>query len=158
MAGLGLPATRAHKLEGCWYANGKIFIVSSFATPEADGSPAAHGGQVWILDPADQTISLLLRLPPRSPARPEAFDGPDNITLCPYGGLVVAEDGKGPQHLFGITPTGQTYPIARNERVFGTGYSEMAGVNFSPDRSTLFANVYETGEVYAIRGPWHQQF
>jgi secreted PhoX family phosphatase len=155
---LGLTATRSHKLEGCWYANGKVFIVSSFANPEADGSPAAHGGQVWVLDPAAQTLALLLRLPPRRAGGPEGFDGPDNITLCPYGGLVVAEDGKGPQHLWGITPTGQTYPIARNERTWRNGYSEMAGVNFSPDRSTLFANVYETGEVYGIKGPWHEQF
>ncbi len=158
ISGLGPSATRVHKLEGCWYANGGIFVSSSFANPQADGSPAAHGGQVWFLDPTAQTITLVLALPPRNPNGPEGFDGPDNITLCPYGGLVVAEDGKGPQHLFGITPGGQTYPIARNERAHGQGYSEMSGVNFSPDRKTLFANVYETGVVFAIRGPWHEQF
>ncbi|MGQ0844797.1 MAG: alkaline phosphatase PhoX [Sporichthyaceae bacterium] len=158
VSGPGPVATRAHKLEGCWYGNGGIFIVSSFADPVADGSPAAHGGQVWFLDPTALTFTLVLRLPPRDPNAPDAYDGPDNIALCPYGGLVVAEDGKGPQHLFGITPAGQTYPIARNERIFRTGYSEMSGVNFSPDRTTLFANVYETGTVYAIKGPWHTQF
>lgn len=158
LSGSGDVITRSHKLEGCWWGNGGVFLVCSFADPKADGSPVGHGGQVWFLDPALQTLTLVLLLPAPNPADPEAFDGPDNIALCPYGGLVVAEDGKGPQHLFGITPDGQTYPIARNEQPFKDYYSEFAGVNFSPDRSTLFANCYETGVVYAIRGPWHSQF
>ncbi|MGQ0467483.1 MAG: alkaline phosphatase PhoX [Sporichthyaceae bacterium] len=157
-SGSGDVITRSHKLEGCWWGNGGVFIVCSFADPKVDKSPAAHGGQVWFYDPALQSITLVLLLPAPDPADPEAFDGPDNIALCPYGGLVVAEDGKGPQHLFGITPDGKTYPIARNEQTYKSNYSEMSGVNFSPDRSTLFANVYETGVVYAIRGPWQSQF
>ena len=30
----------------------------------------------------------------------------------------------------------------------------MTGVTFSPDKTTLFANVYKPGHVFAITGPW----
>jgi hypothetical protein len=33
----------------------------------------------------------------------------------------------------------------------------MTGPNFSPDKSTLFVNLYNPGTVYAITGPWHRQ-
>ena len=32
--------------------------------------------------------------------------------------------------------------------------SEFTGVNFSPDRSTLFANIQDEGYVFAITGPF----
>ena len=57
------------------------------------------------------------------------FDGPDNITVSPYGGLILAEDGEGLSHLFGVTEQGNTYPLARNE----LNDSEFTGPTFSPD-------------------------
>ena len=35
-------------------------------------------------------------------------DGPDNITVSPWGGLILAEDGEGVQHLLAVTPDGET--------------------------------------------------
>jgi len=32
--------------------------------------------------------------------------------------------------------------------------SEFTGVNFSPDRKTLFANIQDEGYVFAITGPF----
>ena len=81
------------------------------------------------------------------------YDGPDNITVSPYGGVILAEDGEGVQHLFGATPGGQTYPIARNE----LNTNEMAGPVYSRDKRILFANLYEPGICYAITGPWRNQ-
>ena len=31
------------------------------------------------------------------------FDGPDNVHVTPWGGLVIAEDGDGGNHLVGWT-------------------------------------------------------
>ena len=80
----------------------------------------------------------------------DAPDGPDNITVSPYGGLFLAEDGEGVQHLFGITPDGESYPFARN----ALNESEFTGVNFSPAAGTMFANIQDPGITLAITGPF----
>ncbi|MGW7071263.1 alkaline phosphatase PhoX [Streptomyces sp. NPDC054855] len=150
--------TRARKLEGMWWGDGGVYIVASFARAE---SPVAHDGQVWFYHPARRTLTLkvLLGVNP-DPAEDGAFDGPDNITVSPYGGLVIAEDGDGVQHLFGATERGRTYPIARNELNAGTpekpSYSEFTGVTFSPDGKTLYASIQSPGILLAITGPWRR--
>ncbi|MFE7978524.1 alkaline phosphatase PhoX [Streptomyces shenzhenensis] len=157
--------TRARKLEGMWWGDGGAYVVSSYARAE---SPVQHDGQVWFYDPKRRTLTLKVLLgvdsgpSNRGGADAEgAFDGPDNITVSPYGGLVIAEDGDGIQHLFGATDSGRTYPIARNELNIGTveepEYSEFTGVTFSPDGRTLFANIQEPGIMLAITGPWKRQ-
>lgn len=145
--------TRARKLEGMWWGDGGVYVVSSYAREE---SPVQHDGQVWFYDPRRRTLTLKVLL-----GTGGEFDGPDNITVSPYGGLVIAEDGEGAQHLFGATDGGRTYPIARNELNLGTEsapeYSEFTGVTFSPDGHTLFANIQEPGIMLAITGPWKRQ-
>lgn len=144
--------TRARKLEGMWWADGGAYIVSSYARDESPGP--AHDGQVWFYDPKRRTLTLqvLLGVNP-DPDKDGAYDGPDNITVSPYGGLVIAEDGEGVQHLFGATERGRTYPIARND----LNDSEFTGVVFSPDGDTLFANIQDPGIMLAITGPWRRQ-
>ncbi|MFF1924988.1 alkaline phosphatase PhoX [Streptomyces sp. NPDC058221] len=151
--------TRARKLEGMWWGDGGAYIVSSFARDE---SPVQHDGQVWFYDPKRRTLTLKVLLGVNAdPSVDGAFDGPDNITVSPYGGLVIAEDGEGVQHLFGATESGRTYPIARNELNAGTEeepeYSEFTGVTFSPDGKTLYANIQTPGIMLAITGPWKRQ-
>ncbi|MEU6511693.1 alkaline phosphatase PhoX [Streptomyces sp. NPDC046942] len=151
--------TRARKLEGMWWGDGGAYIVSSYAREE---SPLQHDGQVWFYDPRRRTLTLKVLLGVnRDPAEDGAFDGPDNITVSPYGGLVIAEDGEGIQHLFGATESGRTYPIARNELNIGTEaepeYSEFTGVTFSPDGRILYANIQTPGIMLAITGPWKRQ-
>ncbi len=151
--------TRARKLEGMWWGDGGAYLVSSYARAE---SPVQHDGQVWFYDPKRRTLTLkvLLGVNP-DPSVDGAFDGPDNITVSPYGGLVLAEDGEGVSHLFGATDRGRTYPIARNDLNVGTEeepeFSEFAGVTFSPDGRTLFANIQKPGILLAITGPWKRQ-
>ncbi|WP_333736292.1 alkaline phosphatase PhoX [Streptomyces sp. IBSBF 2806] len=151
--------TRARKLEGMWWGDGGAYVVSSYARDE---SPVQHDGAVWFYDPKRRTLTLkvLLGVNP-DPSADGAFDGPDNITVSPYGGLVIAEDGEGVQHLFGATDSGRTYPIARNELNIGTAdkpeYSEFTGVTFSPDGHTLYANIQTPGIMLAITGPWKRQ-
>ncbi|MFJ3668636.1 alkaline phosphatase PhoX [Streptomyces sp. NPDC090106] len=151
--------TRARKLEGMWWGDGGTYIVSSYARDE---SPVQHDGQVWFYDPKRRTLTLkvLLGVNP-DPSQDGAFDGPDNITVSPYGGLVIAEDGEGVQHLFGATDSGRTYPIARNDLNIGTEdepeYSEFTGVTFSCDGKTLYANIQTPGIMLAVTGPWKRQ-
>ncbi|MEU3096459.1 alkaline phosphatase PhoX [Streptomyces sp. NPDC006967] len=151
--------TRGRKLEGMWWGDGGAYLVSSYARDE---SPEQHDGQVWFYDPRRRTLTLKVLLgADRDPARDGSFDGPDNITVSPYGGLIIAEDGDGAQHLFGATDSGRTYPIARNELNIGTEeepeYSEFTGVTFSPDGRTLYANIQEPGIMLAVTGPWKRQ-
>ncbi|MFI9049916.1 alkaline phosphatase PhoX [Streptomyces sp. NPDC053427] len=148
--------TRARKLEGMWWADGGTYVVSSFAREE---SPVQHDGQVWFYDPRRRTLTLKVRFGVNpDPDKDGAFDGPDNISVSPYGGLIIAEDGEGVQHLFGATEDGRTYPVARNELNIGTAdkpeFSEFTGPVFSPDGRTLFANIQEPGIMLAITGPW----
>lgn len=151
--------TRGRKLEGMWWADGGAYFVSSYARGESPG--AAHDGQVWFYDPKRRTIRLTVLIGVNAdPSAGGGYDGPDNITVSPYGGLVVAEDGSGLQHLFGATESGRTYPLARNELNIGSPeepeYSELTGVCFSPDGRTLYANLQDPGILLAITGPWRR--
>ncbi|MET8574955.1 alkaline phosphatase PhoX [Streptomyces sp. NPDC005012] len=144
--------TRARKLEGMWWGDGGAYLVSSYARSESPG--AAHDGAVWFYDPKRRTLTLkvLIGVNP-DPEAEGHFDGPDNITVSPYGGLVVAEDGEGLSHLFGATDSGRTYPVARNE----LNDSEFTGVTFSPDGRTLYACIQSPGILLAITGPWKRR-
>ncbi|GGT66008.1 hypothetical protein GCM10010272_05670 [Streptomyces lateritius] len=133
---------RARKLESMWWGDGGAYVVSSYAREESPGAP--HDGQVWFYDPERRTLTLQVLLGVAS-----GYDGPDSITVSPHGGLVVAEDGEGFQHLFGATERGRTYPIARNE----LNDSEFTGVVFSPDGDTLFACIQSPGIMVAVTGP-----
>jgi hypothetical protein len=150
----GPAVTRSRKLEGAWWGDGGVYVVASYAKPESDGSAAAHAGQVWFLDPRSDTLRLVLWFAPKRDVDTSA-DGPDNITVSPYGGVILAEDGDGRQHLLGAGPHRETFVLARNEVAQEPGvYSEFAGVCFSPDRRTLYANVQTPGATYAVTGPW----
>ena len=145
--------TRSRKLEGAWWGDGGAYFVASFARA-SDGSPVEHDGQVWFYDPKQQTVTLqtIFGVNP-DPAADTNFDGPDNITVSPYGGVILAEDGEGLQHLVGVTDQGKAYPIARNETA---EQAEFTGPNFSADNRILFANIQSPGYVLAITGPWRR--
>ncbi|WP_433327651.1 alkaline phosphatase PhoX [Spirillospora sp. CA-294931] len=137
--------TRSQKLEGAWWSRGKAYFVASFSR-KSDGAAADHAGQVWKYDPSTDTVELELIFKPGG-----KFDGPDNITVSPYGGgVILAEDGDGEQHLIGTTRKGEAFAFARN----ALNDSEFAGATFSPDGRTLYANRQSPGVTFAITGPW----
>ena len=142
--------TRGRKIEGIWWGDGGAYVVTSFARTESPGT--AHDGQIWFYDPKRARLTLKLRFGVNTtPDVDGPFDGPDNISVSPHGGVIISEDGEGVQHLLGATDKGETYPIARND---APGGSEMTGPVFSHDGHTLFANVQTPGTMYAIQGPW----
>jgi secreted PhoX family phosphatase len=142
--------TRSHKLEGAWWSDGGAYFVASYARHD-DGSVNEHDGQVWFYDPESETITLktIFGVNP-DPDQDTNYDGPDNITVSPYGGVILAEDGEGLSHLVGVTDQGKAYPIGRNE----LNKSEFTGPTFSEDGKILYANIQTPGYVFAITGPW----
>lgn len=149
--------TRGRKLEGMWWGDGGAYVVTSFARKESPG--IAHDGQVWFYDPNRRRITLKLRFGVNpTPEVDGPYDGPDNITVSPYGGVILAEDGSGVQHLVGATSGNRTYPLARNDLNIGSPekpeFSEFTGPTYSLDGRILFANVQDPGIMYAIKGPW----
>ncbi|MHA6629614.1 alkaline phosphatase PhoX [Pseudonocardia sichuanensis] len=139
--------TRAHKLEGAWWGPGQngasgAYVVSSYTGGD---SPGSHRGQVWFYDPRASTMTLRLQFA----GEEDGSDGPDNISVSPYGGVILAEDGNSGNHLVGATEDGTTFRVARTEQG-----SEFTGPVFSRDGSVLFANVQVPGTLFAITGPW----
>jgi hypothetical protein len=148
----GGPVTRSRKFEGAWWGNDRAYVVTSFARL-SDGSLAEHDGQVWSYDPRTASLRLELRLAVNttpSGGGADRPDGPDNITVNPFGGLMLAEDGSGVQHLLTVSPDGATSVFARNARDDG----EFTGVCFSPDGRWMFANLQKPGVTFAITGPF----
>lgn len=74
----------------------------------------------------------------------------DNLTMAPWGDLIVCEDTSNHCGLVGIRPDGSQYQLADN----AYSNSELAGVCFSPDGETLFVNIQYPGTTLAIRGPF----
>jgi hypothetical protein len=145
--------TRSRKLEGMWWGDGGAYFTASFART-SDGSAKQHDGQVWFIDPDSQTIELKLWFAYTPADQDDDPDGPDNITVSAYGGVIMAEDGEGKQHLVGSTDRGEAFFFARNDE---PGDSEFTGPTFSHDKKILFANVQTPGVVYAIQGPFRKQ-
>ena len=149
-------ATPIQKLEGTWRGlDGSIWFVGSRgdgpnAEDPEDISAAAHAGQIWKYDPVNHSVELVVVFPVGSP-----FDGPDNITVGPHGFAVACTDGEDDQWLVGIADDGRTFPFAFNR----LNQEEFAGVTFSPDGHTLFANIQgPPGVTFAIWGPWAAGF
>ena len=74
----------------------------------------------------------------------------DNLTMSPWGDLIVCEDTSNHCGLVGIRPDGTQYQLADNPH----SNSELAGVCFAPDGKTLFVNIQYPGTTVAITGPW----
>ncbi|GAB2588405.1 PhoX family protein [Streptomyces capparidis] len=148
--------TRAQKLEGAYWGNGRAYFVSSFART-SQGSGADHHGQVWSYHPRANRLTLEVCFGPgTTPA--DLGESPDNIALSPHGGLMVCEDGSGEQHVYGVDRSGAVYPMARGRQNTGTPeepeYGEFAGVTFSADGRTMYLNCYTPGTTFAVTGPW----
>jgi len=121
-------------------ANGELYFCCT--------SGGANGqGQVWRYRPATSTLDLF-----SEPNDTALLQSPDNVTVSPFGGLFVCEDGDGSDNLVYLTPSGAPVIFARNVR----NNSEFAGVCFSPDGQTLFVNVQVPGITLAIWGPWQE--
>jgi secreted PhoX family phosphatase len=136
--GAHLGAALFTRGEGLVYRKGALYFACT------DGG-ASRLGQIWRFDPLRQLLTLWAEPEDRS-----LMDAPDNIDFAPWGDLIVAEDGRGPDQIIGVIGGDRFYPIARN----ALNQGELAGPCFSPDGRTLYLNMHDPGITFAIRGPW----
>ncbi len=135
--------------EGIWYGNDAIYFACT-------SGGRARKGQIFRYRPSPfEGTARESEEPGRLELFVEPNDGTlvenaDNLTVAPWGDLVVCEDGTGDDYLVGITPTGEIYKLAHNL----SGDGEFAGACFSPDGSTFFVNMQSQGYTLAITGPW----
>ncbi|MGV9314190.1 alkaline phosphatase PhoX [Streptomyces sp. NPDC003691] len=149
--------TRAQKLEGAWWGGRSVYFVSSYGRTR-QGAASDHFGQVWKYEPDRRRVTLVVIFGPETGIDTPG-ESPDNICLAPGGNLMLCEDGKGAQHVYGVSRRGEIYEMARNRQNIGTPelpeWGEFAGVVFSPDGETMYVNCYRPGTTFAITGPWH---
>jgi secreted PhoX family phosphatase len=147
--GWGKGAARFTRGEGMWYGNDAIYFACT------NGGKGQHG-QIWKYVPSPDEGTPAEE---KNPGRLELFAEPDdqalidradNLTVAPWGDIIVCEDGSGGDNLVGVTPEGEVYYFGKN--AYST--SEFAGAAFSPDGSTMFVNVQNPGITLAITGPW----
>lgn len=149
--GFAAGAARFARGEGIWTSNdgSEIYFACT------DGGEA-RVGQVFRYKPSAAegqaeeekqpgTLELFLESPDR-----RILEYCDNLTVAPWGDLVLCEDGDGTDHIIGVTPDAQVYQIGRNAMDDG----EFAGACFSRDWTTLFVNIQNPGMTFAIQGTW----
>ncbi len=161
------------RTEGMWATPDAIFFActeggTTATGTHSDGSPRTGlgpgKGQLWKYTPSlpgpregeseDEGGTLELVCEPNDS---RVMDHPDNITVAPWGDLIVCEDGEDEQFLLGVTPPtpegpAEVYKLARNAH----NKSEFAGACFSPDGTTLFVNIQNPGYTLAITGEWQR--
>lgn len=125
--------------EGMWYSKGAIYFACT-------NGGKKQNGQIWQISGG----KLLLFSEPNDS---DLVDNCDNLTVAPWGDLILCEDGGGKQYLDVITPDGRIFKLAKNAKSTG----EFAGATFSPDGSTLFVNMQHDGLTLAIIGPWDEK-
>jgi uncharacterized protein len=128
--------------EGVWFHGGSVYAVST-------SGGKARCGQVLRLAIGGGARADTLEVVAEGSGDAD-LEGPDNITVAPWGDLYVAEDGGGDQYVRGITPKGRVFDVARNAASGG----EIAGVCFSPDGRALFLNLQREGLTLGVIGPF----
>ncbi|MCH7807279.1 MAG: DUF839 domain-containing protein [Proteobacteria bacterium] len=124
--------------EGMWFGEDEFYFTCT-----AGGTYGK--GQIWRYKTAKDTLELFLE-----PNDASVLEEIDNITIAPWGDLIVCEDGPMPNYLRGVTPKGEIYNIAKSDYI----RSEFAGACFSPDGRVLFVNLQDAHMTLAITGPW----
>lgn len=136
-----LGAAMVARGEGIWYREGIVYFT-------ATSGGNAGLGQVFALEPTREGGKLVLIA---ESSGTDVMDGPDNVAVAPWGDIMVTEDcvsGRVENRVFGITPEGEMYAMART---FG---GELAGLCFSPDGRAMFVNVYHAGVTLVVQGPF----
>ena len=134
--GFNKGAAQFARGEGIWYSRDSIYFACT-------NGGKKKNGQVWRL--TGDTLELFAE-----PNDEALCDNCDNLTVAPWGDLILCEDGGAEQFLIGITPEGKFFKLARNAK----SNSEFAGACFSPDGTTLFVNIQHAGFTLAVTGPW----
>ncbi len=137
--------------EGMWYGRDAIYFACT-------NGGSAKKGQIWRYFPsalegtADEGLNLGQLELFIEPNDGNLVDNADNLTVSPWGDLILCEDGADDQFLVGVTPEGALYKFGHN--VYN--HSEFAGAVFSPNGQILYVNIQHPGIMLAISGPWQE--
>ncbi len=158
--GAALGAAIFARGEGMWFGRGEVFFACTNGGLSQRGQvfryvPSAAEGTAGE-DAAPGRLQLFVE-----PDNAQLLESVDNLTVAPSGHLFLCEDNAAPaptvvrqsaqNYVRGVTPDGKLYTFARNRYA---GVSELSGVCFSPDGSTMFLNIQAPGFTLAIVGPW----
>ena len=124
--------------EGMWHHGGEIFFTCTSGGENKLGQIGKYKPSPDEGKPAEQKNPATLELFFESDDA-KSLDMCDNITVAPWGDVIICEDGRGVDHLVGIRPSGKSYRIAKN----ALNKSEFAGACFSHDGNTLFIIIYK---------------
>lgn len=136
--------------EGMWFGNGNVYFAATSGGPK-------KLGQIFRYRPSPFEGTILEREVPAKlvldieSVDPGLLEKPDNLTVAPWGHLIICEDGDDEQYIRGVTEAGELYTIARNAHPMK---AEFCGACFGPDLRTLFVNIQTPGITLAIAGPW----
>ena len=141
-------AARFARPEGMWAGDGVIWFACTSGGRKKCGQVFRYtpspGEGIRAKERKERgTLELFFESEDKS-----VVDYCDNLTVSPWGDLILCEDGAESNFLVGLSKNGDVYPFAKNDA------SEFAGATFSPDGSTLFVNIQGTGMTLAIRGAW----
>lgn len=147
--GADLGAAVFARGEGIWFGNGEIYFACTTGGGIEAGQifryrPSPHEGRAGEAE-APGRLELFVESRDRS-----RLANCDNLTVGPWGDLIVCEDSDTPCSLVGVTPAGELYRFANNAYTD----AELAGACFAPDGRTLFVNVQDRGLTLAITGPF----
>lgn len=147
--GRELGAARLARAEGIAYGDGQFFIACTSGGLNREGQilryiPSAFEGT----EREDEAPGMLQLY--AEPNNTDLLENCDNLTVAPWGDVVIAEDASTHPRLSIINSRGEIKIIGKNSK----SNSELAGPCFSPDGSTLFVNIQHEGVTLAITGPW----
>ncbi len=149
--GFEAGAARFARGEGMWYGNDAIYFACTTGGVKKNGQiwryvPSPNEGQPGeTANPGKLELFI-------EPNDNKLMQNADNLTIAPWGDVMVCEDRSGDARIVGVTPRGELYHFGRNR----LSKSELAGICFSPDGSTLFVNIQHDGITLAIHGPFQK--
>lgn len=149
LRGFEAGAARFARGEGLCYAQGSIFMTATYGGPNISGQVFEYRLSTADGTDAESRNTGAVRLVAESTPQ-SVLHHADNLTMSPWGDLIVCEDTASHCGLIGIRPNGEQYELADN----AYSPSELAGICFSPDGSVMFVNIQHRGLTLAITGPW----
>ncbi len=137
--------------EGMWYDNNTVYFACTNGGKNKSGQIFKYTPSLYEGTKKENTqpgkITLFAE-----PNNTKIVEFADNLTVAPWGDLIIAEDGPEIQYLRGITPQGKMYTLARNS----LNLVEFAGPCFSKNHKSLFVNMQSPGITLEITGPWQK--
>ena len=145
-------AARFARGEGMFYGNGEIYFACTNGGPKKLGQIFRYRPSTFEGMSKESTKPGKLELFIESQDL-ELLKACDNLTVAPWGDIIICEDDNESSTIVGITNEGKMYKIGHVQVK-----SEVAGACFSPDGTTLFVNIQNSpGETLAITGPWRDR-